>query len=158
MLTIFNRKELTTTFSMEERGKIEGIAIKNFGSLKEVILGRTLSHQQPKPFSNMTTIIGPSGNGKSTVADAFGFIADCLELGVEAACDEGNRGGYEQIISQGSTEPISFELYYREAPSTTPITYELTIALDKAERPYVKEERLRFRIKGIGRPRSLLYL
>lgn len=139
-------------------GKIEGIAIKNFGSLKEVILGRTLSHQQPKPLSNMTTIIGPSGNGKSTVADAFGFIADCLELGVEAACDEGNRGGYEQIISQGSTEPISFELYYREAPNTTPITYELTIALDKAERPYVKEERLRFRIKGIGRPRSLLYL
>ena len=66
--------------------------------------------------------------------------------------------GYEQIISQGATEPVSFELYYREAPNTTPITYELTIALDKYERPYVREERLRYRIKNIGRPRSLLYL
>ncbi len=39
-------------------------------------------------MNNMTAIIGPSGNGKSTLADAFGFLADCLELGVEAACDE----------------------------------------------------------------------
>lgn len=139
-------------------GKIEGIAIKNFGSLKEVVLGRTFSHQQSKPLGNMTTIIGPSGSGKSTVADAFGFIADCLESGVEAACDEGSRGGYEQIISQGSTEPVSFELHYREAPNTAPISYELTIAPDRNNRPYVKEERLRFRDRGSGRPRSLFYL
>lgn len=139
-------------------GKIEGIAIKNFGSLKEIVLGRTLSHQQPKPLSNMTTIIGPSGNGKSTVADAFGFLADCLDMGVEAACDAGNRGGYEQIVSQGTDSSINFEIYYREAPNTSPITYELTIALDRTERPYVKEERLRYRVRNIGRPRSLLFL
>lgn len=60
----------------------------------------------------MITIIGPSGNGKSTLADAFGFIADCLELGLEAACDANNRGGYDQLISQGVKEPISFEIYY----------------------------------------------
>ena len=36
----------------------------------------------------MTAIIGPSGNGKSTLADAFGFLADCLELGVEAEKNE----------------------------------------------------------------------
>lgn len=36
-------------------------------------------------MSNVTVIIGPSGNGKSTLADAFGFLADCLEVGVEAA-------------------------------------------------------------------------
>ncbi|MDO4332190.1 MAG: AAA family ATPase [Eubacteriales bacterium] len=139
-------------------GKIEGIAIKNFGSLKEIVLGRTLSHQKLKPLTNMTTIIGPSGNGKSTVADAFGFLADCLDLGVEAACDAGNRGGYEQIVSQGADSPINFEIYYREAPNTSPITYELTIALDRTERPYVKEERLRYRVRNIGRPRSLLFL
>ena len=139
-------------------GKIEGIAIKNFGSLKEIVLGRTLSHQKNKPLSNMTTIIGPSGNGKSSIADAFGFIADCLELGVEAACDVGNRGGYEQMISQSSTDSIAFEIYYRESAKHTPITYELTIALDRTDRPYVKEERLRYRMKKNGRPKSLLHL
>ncbi len=139
-------------------GKIEGIAIKNYGSLKEIVLGKTFSHQRSKPLGNMITIIGPSGNGKSTIADAFGFIADCLEVGVEAACDSGNRGGYEQIKSQNSKEPISFELYYREANNTRPITYELTIDLDKSNRPYVKEERLRQRVEDRGWPKSFLYL
>lgn len=139
-------------------GKIEGIAIKNYGSLKNVILGKTFSHQKERPLGNMTTIIGPSGNGKSTIADVFGFIADCLEMGVEAACDAGNRGGYEQIISQGSYEPISFELYYRESSNTRPITYELSIDLDKYGRPYVKEERLRQRVENRGWPKSFLHL
>lgn len=48
-------------------GKIEGIKIKNYGPLKEIVLGRTLSHKQPEPLGNMITIIGPSGNGKSTL-------------------------------------------------------------------------------------------
>ena len=71
-------------------GKIEGIAIKNYGSLKNVVLGKTFSHQNTKPLNNMVTIIGPSGNGKSTFADVFGFLADCLVMGVEAACDAEN--------------------------------------------------------------------
>jgi predicted ATPase len=139
-------------------GKIEGIAIKNYGSLKEVVLGKTFSHQKEKPLGNMITIIGPSGNGKSTIADAFGFIADCLEMGVEAACDSGNRGGYEQLLSQNSSEPISFEIYYREANNTRPITYELIIDLDKFSRPFVKEERLRYRVENRGWPKSFLHL
>lgn len=139
-------------------GKIEGIAIKNYGSLKEVVLGKTFSHQKSKPLGNMVTIIGPSGNGKSTIADAFGFIADCLEIGVEAACDSGNRGGYEQLLSQNLKEPISFEIYYRESQNTRPITYELTIDLDKYSRPYVREERLRQRVEDRGWPKSFLYL
>ena len=143
---------------MSARGKIEGIKIKNYGPLKEVVLGRTLSHQKPEPLGNMITIIGPSGNGKSTLADTFGFIADCLELGLEAACDANNRGGYDQLISQGVKEPISFEIYYRENKSTTSITYELERDKDKYERPYVRMERLRYRNQNIGRPLSFLYL
>lgn len=139
-------------------GKIEGIAIKNYGSLKDVVLGKTFSHQNAKPLNNMVTIIGPSGNGKSTFADVFGFLADCLVMGVEAACDAENRGGYEQIISQNSKEPIRFEIYYRETSNTTPITYELTIDIDKNNRPYVKEERLRQRVKNRGWPKSFLHL
>lgn len=139
-------------------GKIEGISIHNYGSLRDVTLGKTFSHQNNRPLNNMTTIIGPSGNGKSTIADVFGFIVDCLETDVEAACDSGNRGGFEKLRSQGVDEPIRFEIYYRETSNTRPITYELAIALDKYDRPYVKEERLRYRIERRGWPKSFLYL
>lgn len=105
-----------------------------------------------------STIIGPSGSGKSTIADVFGFIADCLDTDVEAACDAGNRGGFEQIRSQGVTEPVSFELYYRESSNTRPITYEIAIDMDKTGRPFVKEERLRQRVERNGRPKSFLRL
>lgn len=139
-------------------GKIEGIKIQNYGVLKDIVLGKTRTNQNEKALGNLVAIIGPSGNGKSTLADAFGFIADCLEMGVEAACDANNRGGFEKLISQGATEPISFELYYRESSNTRPITYELEIDLDKTGRPYVKKERLRQRIEKHGRPKSFMFL
>lgn len=139
-------------------GKIEGIHIQNYGPLKDIVLGKTRTNQSAKALENLVAIIGPSGNGKSTLADAFGFIADCLEMGVEEACDANNRGGYEKLISQGSTAPISFELYYRESNNTCPITYELVIDIDKMHRPYVKAENLWQRIERYGWPRSFLHL
>ena len=139
-------------------GKIEGVKIQNFGPLKNIVMGRTLSSQKTAALNNVTAIIGPSGNGKSTLADVFGFLTDCLELGVEAACDEKNRGGFEQIRSQGCKEPVAFEVYYRENRSSMPITYELKIDIDESGRPYVKEERLRQRVKKYGRPLSFFYM
>ena len=139
-------------------GKIEAVSIKNFGPLKDIVMGKTHSKQEAVALNNVTAIIGPSGNGKSTLADAFGFLADCLGLGVEAACDEKNRGGFQQIRSQGVVEPISFELYYRESSNTRPITYELMIDEDETGRPYIKEERLRQRVEKRGWPLSFLYL
>ena len=137
-------------------GKIEGIKIQNYGVLKDIVLGKTRTNQNAKALGNLVAVIGPSGNGKSTLADAFGFIADCLEMGVEAACDANNRGGFERLISQGAAEPILFELYYRESGKTRPITYELEIDLDKMGRPYVKRERLRQRVEKHGRPRTFM--
>ena len=139
-------------------GKIEGIKIQNYGVLKDIVLGKTRTRQNVRALGNLVAVIGPSGNGKSTLADAFGFIADCLEMGVEAACDANNRGVYEKLISQGATAPILFELYYRESSNTRPITYELEIDSDKMGRPYVKRERLRQRVKSYGWPRSFMYL
>ena len=139
-------------------GKIEGVRIKNFGPLKDIVMGKTLSNQKGMALGNLTAIIGPSGNGKSTLADAFGFLADCLEIGVEAACDTKNRGGFQQIRSQGVEEAIKFELYYRETSTTRPITYELEIDEDGMGRPYVKEERLRQRVEKRGWPLSFLFL
>ena len=139
-------------------GKIEGVRIKNFGPLRDIVLGKTLSNQKGIALGNVTAIIGPSGNGKSTLVDAFGFLADCLEVGVEAACDTKNRGGFLQIRSQGVDEPVKFELYYRESSKTRPITYELEIDEDSMGRPYVKEERLRQRVEKRGWPLSFLFL
>lgn len=142
-------------------GKILGIAIQNYASLKDIKMGRLYGDKPDiQELTNMVAIIGPSGNGKSTIADAFGFISDCLSTDVESACDAGNRGGYDHLVSQGSSEPIHFELYYKENKNSRPITYELTIAKDSLDRPYVKEERLRQRRPGQknGRPLSFLYL
>ena len=139
-------------------GKIEGVRIQNFGPLRDIVMGKTLSNQKNAALNNVTVIIGPSGNGKSTLADAFGFLADCLELGVEAACDAKNRGGLMQIRSQGIVDPVKFELYYRESSKTRPITYELEIDEDPMGRPYVKQERLRQRVEKRGWPLSFLFL
>ena len=123
-------------------------------------MGKLYSNQHGSELGNMVAIIGPSGNGKSTLADAFGFISDCLSSDVESACDANNRGGYDQLVSQGSRDPIHFEIYYKESNNSRPITYELTIAKDKSGRPYVKDERLRQRRPGnkSGRPLSFLNL
>lgn len=141
-------------------GKILGIAIKNYGSLRDVKMGQLYSEQNGEPLGNMVAIIGPSGNGKSTLADAFGFIADALMTDVESACDASNRGGYDQLVSQGSNDPIHFEIYYKENSNSRPITYELTVGKDNAGRPYVQNERLRQRRPGnkSGRPLSFLNL
>ena len=142
-------------------GRIAGIRIKNYGSLKDIKLGRLLSDSKDvKELTNMNAIIGQSGTGKSTLADAFGFLADSLEKGVEVACDLNGRGGYERIISQGAQGPIEFEIYYRETSNESPITYELFIGLDKTERPIIEKERLRQRRKNerYGQPMSFLFL
>lgn len=138
--------------------RIEGIQIKNYGVLKDVVLGKTFSNQSGKPLGNLTAVIGSCGSGKSTMADVFGFISDCLRIGVEDACEANNRGGFEALRSIGSEEPISFEIYYREKNNSRPITYELQIDIDKTGRPYILEERLRQRVKDKGWPLSFLYI
>jgi predicted ATPase len=108
----------------------------------------------------MTAVIGKNGVGKSTLFDAFGFLADCLKIGVEEACDIRGRGGYAKIVTQGNHGPMEFEVYYKEDGNARPITYELAIDLDSTGRPYVLNERLRQRRKGqkFGRPFSFLIL
>jgi predicted ATPase len=108
----------------------------------------------------MTAVIGKNGAGKSTLFDAFGFLADCLKIGVEEAFDSRGRGGFERVKSQGSEGPLEFEIYYKEEGNARPITYELSIDCDSSGRPYVVKERLRQRRKGQKRgwPFSFLIL
>jgi len=140
--------------------KIEGFQIKNYRVLKNVTLGKLWNMQQAKSLTPLTAVIGKNGVGKSSLFDAFGFLADCLKLGVEEACDARGRGGFDRIRSQGVNEPIEFHIYYKQERNARPITYELAIDVDRTGRPYVKRERLRQRRKGQkhGRPFSFLIL
>ena len=137
---------------------IEGIRIRNYRVLKDVTLGKLWDTQWVKPLTPLTAVIGKNGVGKSSLFDAFGFLADCLKLGVEEACDVRGRGGFQRIRSQGSRGYIQFEVYYRERANTRPITYELAIDTDRSGRPFVVRERLCQRRKGqrYGRPYSFL--
>jgi predicted ATPase len=141
--------------------KIEGIKIKNYQVLRDITLGRLWnSGKTTQPIEPLTAVIGKNGVGKSTLFDAFGFLADCLKLGVEEACDAKGRGGFLKLRSQGINEPIEFEIYYKQDRNARPITYELAIDIDSYDRPYVKKERLRQRRKGQrhGWPFSFLLL
>lgn len=140
--------------------KIEGFRVRNFRVLKDVTIGKLWSLQNAEQLTPLTVVIGKNGSGKSTLFDAFGFLADCLKVGVEEACDQRGRGGFDRICSQGNSDAIEFEVYYREHGNARPITYELSIGLDKLGRPYVQKERLRQRRKGqkYGRPFSFLIL
>lgn len=139
---------------------IEGIRIRNYRVLKDITLGKLWNTQTAQPLTPITAVIGKNGVGKSSLFDAFGFLADCLKLGVEEACDARGRGGLGRIRSQGNGAPIEFEVYYREEPNARPITYELAIDTDASDRPYVARERLRQRRskQTHGRPFSFLIM
>lgn len=139
---------------------IEGFRVQHYRALYDVTLGKLSSMQAGEPLSPFTVVIGKNGVGKSTLFDAFGFVADCLSSDVESACDMKQRGGFDRLRSMGANEPIRFEIYYREAPNERPITYELAIALDTSGRPFVESELLKQRRKGQkhGRPYPFLRL
>ncbi len=139
---------------------IEGFRVRNYRSLRDITLGKLSTQQKVDPLTPFTVVIGKNGTGKSTLFDAFGFVADCLSNDVETACDMKQRGSFERMRSLGTDEPIQFEIYYREAKGERPITYELAINLDDTGRPYVHSEVLKQRRKGQkhGRPFPFLRL
>ena len=140
--------------------RIEGIRIRNFRVLRDITLGKLWNLQQAEPLTPLAAVIGKNGVGKSSLFDAFGFLADCLKSGVEEACDLRGRGGFQRVRSQGQLGPIEFEIYYKEEGNARPITYELAVSEDSTGRPCVQKERLRQRRKGQkhGWPFSFLVL
>jgi len=139
---------------------IEGFRVQNYRSLQDVTLGKLSGQQAGEALTPLTVVIGKNGVGKSTLFDAFGFVADCLSSDVEAACDMKQRGGFERMLSRGQSGPLRFEIYYREGHGERPMTYELSIAQDPSGRPFVESEVLKQRRKGQkhGRPFPFLRL
>ena len=121
---------------------IEGIGIKNYGVLQNVVFGKVFGNPEDPALTSLTAVIGKNGVGKSTLFDAFGFLSDCLKLGVEEACDQRGRGGFDRIRSQGGEGPIMLLICYREEPVSELITYWLIIDGDESGRPFVVAESL----------------
>ncbi len=134
-------------------GHLLGIRIRNYKALGDVVLGKYEHDKDDADLPPMTCLIGPNGSGKSTLLDAFGFLSDCLTENVEAACDKPHRGGFDSLRTQGETEPIEFDLYYREDAKSRPISYSVAIDV-KDGVPVVTREELRQRRLGQkhGRP------
>ena len=122
---------------------IEGLRIQNYRALKDVVFGKTSDNLSADILPKMVTLIGPNGSGKSSVMDALGFLRDCLAEGVEEACDQPHRGGFDRVRTRGVTDPIQFEVYYRQEKKARPISYTLSINAKKDGRPYVEKEMLR---------------
>lgn len=120
--------------------KIEGIRIKNFRGLKDVVFGKQADDPNSEELTAMTVVIGKNGVGKSTLFDVFGFLADILKYGVEEACELRGRGGFTRLRSQGQTGAIKFSIMYREHNLAPSITYKIAIDLDTSDRPFVRQE------------------
>jgi predicted ATPase len=140
--------------------KIEGFRVRNYRALKDIEIGKVSFSSIAAPLTPLTVVLGKNGVGKSSLFDAFGFVADCLAFDVEIACDLKRRGGFNRLRSKGSNEPISFDIYFRQDKNAKPITYSLEIALDKKGRPFVKSEILKQRRQGAktGQPYPFLKL
>ena len=137
---------------------IEGFRVENYRAMRNVTIGRTFSEQGAATLPKLLAIIGPNGSGKSTLMDAFGFLGDCLAEGVEEACEKPGRGGFNRLRTQGVTDPIRFEVSYRQNQSDEPIAYNLSLDVDESGRPRVMEEKLKQRTakSGGGRPFEFL--
>jgi len=138
--------------------RIEGLRIQNYRALKNVMLGKTIEDLRAEVLPSMVTLIGPNGSGKSSVMDALGFLGDCLAAGVEEACDQPHRGGFERVRTRGVSEPIQFEVYYRQETKSRPISYTLSINAGKDGRPYVERETLRQAREGNTRGQLFPFL
>jgi predicted ATPase len=140
----------------EVMARLLGITIQNFRALADVGVGQ-VKYASGDPLPGMACFIGPNGSGKSSLLDAFGFISQCLSDGVESACDQSARGGFDRLRTQGKDAPISFELFFDGGDSERPIVYELSI--DQVDGvPTVVSEALRQRRKGETRGKPYYFL
>jgi len=131
---------------------IEGFRIQNFRALKDIAMGRIGTDKNlksAKPLTPLTAVIGKNGSGKSSIFDAFGFLADCMDSDLETACNVRGRGGYDKLITNDNeNEFIKISIHYRESKNHSPISYEVEIYKDKNGLPAVSSEKLMQQIKN----------
>lgn len=112
---------------------IESLKIKNFKAFKEA---------EMKNIPKLCVIVGANGSGKSTLFDVFGFLKDAMTENVTVALNK--RGGYKEVVSRNSNEPIEFEIKFREEPKKPLVTYSLKIGINNGF-PVILREILKYR-------------
>jgi predicted ATPase len=136
-----NRPQTTTyRSSSQSPPRIEYLRVENYRALKAVEL---------RDLTPITVLLGPNGSGKSTLFDVFSFLSECFQQGLRAAWDR--RGRAKELRTRGSSDPIVFELKYRERRDLPLITYHL--AIDEGTKgPVIAEEWLHWRRGSQGKP------
>jgi len=145
---------------------IEGFWIRNYKAFHQVAVGSSFSQsvvmdfegEAPPPYelTPLTIFVGDTGTGKSTILDAFAFLSDCINSGINNAIH--NRGGFESIYHFGGTGPISIGIVYRPCGESQSLTYILNIDCDPTtHRPFVETEAIIYRDHQPGsQPRPVL--
>ena len=128
--------------------KIEKIRIQNYKALQDIEI---------KDLPNLCVFLGANGTGKTTLFDAFGFLSDSLKNNIKTSLNK--RGGFNEVISRGSSGEIEFEIKFRneaiDGKKQPLITYELSIGL-KNNQPIVTKEILSYRRGQTGKPYKFL--
>lgn len=124
---------------MSHRMRIESLEVRNYRLFKEIRL---------TDLPRLAIVVGANGSGKSTLFDVFSFLKDSLTRNVTTALSR--RGGFNELVSRGSSGPISITVQFREAGGRL-ATYVLEIGLHQG-RPVVEREILRYRRGSHGQP------
>lgn len=113
---------------------IEGFWLRNFRAIRQIAFGSSFQQAMvmdgdtdlsPYDLTPLTTFIGNSGTGKSSILDAFAFVSDCLNEGLDEAVKK--RGGFDDVYHRGGEGPITIGIVYRACAEPKPLTYLLNI-------------------------------
>lgn len=122
-----------------ERISIESLEIRNY---------RVFRNLEIKNLGRLNIFVGANGSGKSTLFDVLSFLKDALGSNVSHAVQR--RGGFNELISRGTTDPISITMKFRESGGRL-ATYQLEISRHDS-RVVVEREILKFRRGQYGQP------
>ena len=123
---------------------IEYLRLKNFRAFRDV---------EMRDIPRFCVLVGANGTGKSTLFSVFGFLRDAMSTNVTTALAKlGGSKGLQEVRSRNCSGPIEIELKFRESGRKSRlISYLLTIN-EKAGRPIVEKETLKYRRGQHGQP------
>lgn len=133
---------------------IEGFWIKNYKGLRQIAFGSSFQQSvvsdfeqdlSPYELTPLTTFIGDSGTGKRSILDAFAFVADVLNFGLDEAI--ARRGGFDAVYHRGSDGAISIGIVYRACSEPKPLTYAIGISRRGTSSPkgFIETETILYR-------------